>query len=104
MSQPTPNSAMTEPQIVMYTTTWCGDCRRSKRWLNDHHIAYREINIDQDAQSVDVVRQLNRGYETVPTIVFPDGAVLAEPSNRRLALQVEASLGITTEDAVAARN
>lgn len=87
------------PGIVMYSTTWCGDCRRSKRWLNEHNIPYTDIDIDQDEQAAAYVRQINNGRAVVPTIIFPDGAMLTEPSNAVLALQVERSLGTTTPDA-----
>jgi mycoredoxin len=98
MTQPNPQ------QIIVYSTTWCGDCRRSKRWLKDNNIPFTEIDIEQDAPAADHVRQLNHGSATVPTIVFPDGAILAEPSNAALALQVEKSLGTTTPDAERARS
>jgi mycoredoxin len=89
----------TRPGIVLYSTTWCGDCRRSKRWLNDNAIPYTEIDIERDATAAEYVRQVNHGHSVVPTIVFPDGAILTEPSNAALALQVERSLGTTTPDA-----
>ncbi len=92
-----------QPQIIMYTTTWCGDCRRSKRWLKEHNIPFTEIDIEQDEQAATYVRQVNNGSATVPTIVFPDGAILAEPSNAALARQVEHSLGITTPEAESAQ-
>lgn len=90
-------------QIIMYSTGWCGDCRRSKKWLNENGVPYIEIDIDQDEAASAIVMQLNHGRRTIPTIVFPDGALLVEPSNRQLAAQVETSLGITTPDAERAR-
>lgn len=90
--------ATNEP-IIMYSTLWCSDCRRSKRWLYEHDIAFQEIDIDEDDEAAAIVTAINRGSRTIPTIVFPDGAVLVEPSNRALALQIERSLGITTPDA-----
>jgi mycoredoxin len=99
MSQPTEQHS----GIVMYSTTWCGDCRRSKRWLNENNIPYTEIDIEEDAQAAAYVDQVNHGRAVVPTIIFPDGAILTEPSNTALALQVEHSLGITTPDAERAR-
>ena len=88
-----------EQQLHIYTTSWCSDCRRSKRWLNDHAIPFTEINIEEDENAAAYVRKLNDGSESVPTIVFPDGTVMAEPSNRALALQVAKSLHIDTFDA-----
>lgn len=93
-----------QPQIVVYSTTWCGDCRRSKRWLNDNNIPFTEIDVEQDDQAAAYVKSVNNGMSVVPTIVFPDGAILTEPTNAALALQVEQSLGTTTPDAARARS
>ena len=71
--------------IRMYSTTWCGDCRRSKRFLQEHQIDFEEINIEHDPEAAAVVISLNHGMRSVPTIIFPDGSVLVEPSNTALA-------------------
>lgn len=71
--------------IKMYATTWCGDCRMAKRWFDSHGIAYDYINIEQDDASAAYVMRVNGGKRSVPTIVFPDGSVLVEPSARELA-------------------
>jgi mycoredoxin len=73
------------PRITMYTTSWCGDCRRSKRLLDRHGVPYEEINIEGDGAAAALVMQLNNGRRTVPTIVIEGGPVLAEPSDRELA-------------------
>jgi mycoredoxin len=72
------------PAFTMYTTTWCGDCRRLKRELEAEGIAFREINIEADPSAADYVVRLNGGNQTVPTVVFSDGAVMAEPSGRQI--------------------
>lgn len=69
----------------MYATTWCGDCRMARRWLDQHKIAYEYINIEQDEEAAAYVMQVNGGMRCVPTITFPDGSVLVEPSARELA-------------------
>ena len=71
--------------IRMYSTTWCGDCRRSKRFLQEHQIAFEEIDIEKNPEAANTVITLNHGRRSVPTIVFPDGSVLVEPSNTALA-------------------
>ena len=73
------------PRITMYSTTWCGDCRRSKRLLDRHGVPYEEINIEQSPDAAREVMRLNNGYRSVPTIVIEDGPVLKEPSDRELA-------------------
>ena len=76
---------MPETKIIVYGTTWCGDCRRARRFLQNHQIDYDWINIDQDQEAEAYVREVNHGNRSVPTIVFPDGSTLVEPSNLQLA-------------------
>jgi mycoredoxin len=71
-------------QIVMYSTSWCGDCRRAKRVFAALGVEYTEINIEQDERAAELVVELNNGSRSVPTILFPDGTVLVEPSNAAL--------------------
>jgi mycoredoxin len=74
-----------EQTIILYGTMWCGDCRRSRRFLESKGIAYTYIDIETDDDAAVEVERINHGYKSVPTIVFPDGTVLVEPSNRELA-------------------
>ncbi len=75
----------TYPRVTMYSTTWCGDCRRSKRLLDAHDVPYEEINIDESPEAMREVMRLNNGYRSVPTILIEGGPVLVEPSDRQLA-------------------
>ena len=68
----------------MYATFWCGDCRRAERYLKKHNIEYELINIDKDKQAEKYVLEINHGKRIVPTILFPDGSILVEPSNSQL--------------------
>lgn len=79
----------TDQKIVMYATTWCGDCRMAKRWFDQHGVAYDYINIEQNDEAAAIVVKLNGGRQSVPTIVFPDGSVLVEPSASQLAAKFE---------------
>lgn len=86
---------MTEAtELKVYSTTWCGDCRRSKRWLDEHNIPYENIDIERDPVAAEYVVKVNNGFQAVPTILFPDGSVLVEPSNAALAAHVQETLGI----------
>jgi mycoredoxin len=76
---------MSEQNILVYGVEWCGDCRRARRFLNEHTISYTFINIDQDKKGEQFVLKVNRGYRSVPTIVFQDGSTLTEPSTDALA-------------------
>jgi mycoredoxin len=70
---------MTQP-LTMYTTTWCGYCRRLKRQLAADGIEMTEVDIEQDPAAAEFVMSVNGGYQTVPTVVFPDGSALTNPS------------------------
>lgn len=78
--------------LLVYGTTWCTDCRRSKQFLSEQRIAYTFIDVDADAAGLEVVETHNDGKRIIPTIFLPDGQVLVEPSNAELA----SALGITT--------
>lgn len=77
--------------IIVYGTTWCPDCKRSKQFLGEQRIHYNWVDIEKDVQAMAYVEEVNRGKRIIPTIVFPDGSTLVEPSNAELA----AKLGIS---------
>jgi mycoredoxin len=80
----TVDTPKSEKKITMYATTWCGDCRFARRWLDAHGIAYDYINIEENEQAATYVAQVNNGARSVPTLIFPDGSVLVEPDARQL--------------------
>ena len=73
-----------DESIVMYSTRWCGDCRRAKRIFGARGVEFTEVNIDEDGAAAKEVMRLNGGMRSVPTILFPDGTVLVEPSTSAL--------------------
>jgi mycoredoxin len=74
-----------EAPVIVYSTGWCGDCRRTKRFLDAHGIEYTLIDIDHNRDAASEVVRINGGFRTIPTVVFDDGSVLVEPSDRELA-------------------
>ena len=66
-------------QIVMYVTENCADCLRVKRFFEAKGISYLRVGLEEDNRASEFVLEINRGYRSVPTIVFPDGSVLVEP-------------------------
>jgi mycoredoxin len=70
-----------ESEIKFYSTTWCGDCRRSRKVFQAMGVSYTDIDIEEHPEAAEIVRQVNNGRQSVPTIVFPDGTTLTEPSN-----------------------
>jgi len=71
-------------EIVIYGTSWCYDTRRARTALDTRKIAYRWVDIEKDPDGMAFVKQVNRGNRSVPTILFPDGSVLVEPSETEL--------------------
>ena len=82
-----------DKNIVMYGTIWCPDCVRAKKVLNQNNIEYQWIDIGRDSEAKAFVEKVNNGMRIVPTILFPDGETLAEPSKHELTEKL-ASLGL----------
>jgi glutaredoxin-like protein len=85
-----------DKNIVIYTTSWCPDCHRTRHFLDEHGIEYINIDVEQDGAGMEFVKSVNHGRRVVPTVVFPDGQILVEPPNSAMA----AKLGVeeTLED------
>jgi mycoredoxin len=64
----------------MYTTRWCGFCRRLKSQLARDGIEMLEVDIEADPDAAEYVMSVNGGNQTVPTVVFADGSALTNPS------------------------
>ena len=71
-------------QIIMYGTTWCYDSKKARNILETNQIPFTFINIDEDMEGRRFVEKVNNGNRSVPTIVFPDGSMLVEPSSMEL--------------------
>ncbi|WP_404381288.1 mycoredoxin [Knoellia locipacati] len=76
MSTPTPAAG----SVTMYSTTWCGYCRRLSSQMDREGIAYDVVDIERDEDAAVYVMQVNGGNQTVPTVVFPDGSAATNPS------------------------
>jgi thioredoxin reductase (NADPH) len=79
--------------IRVYGAPWCPDCKRAKKFLAEHRVAYDWIDIDEDAAGLAYVEKLQDGGRTIPTVVFADGSHLVDPSDEELARK----LGLTLE-------
>jgi mycoredoxin len=66
--------------LTMYSTVWCGYCRRLKAQLERAGIAFREVDIEHDTTAASFVAGVNGGNRTVPTVLLPDGSVLTNPT------------------------
>ena len=71
---------MTDDKIRVYGTSWCPDTARARQCLNRLRIVYSFCDIEKDKEGCALVEKINSGKRTVPTIIFPDGSILIEPS------------------------
>ncbi|CAB4683225.1 unannotated protein [freshwater metagenome] len=84
---------MSLKEITMYSADWCGDCRRSKRLMDELNVAYTIIDVDADLSAAEKVKEINGGAQSIPVIVFGDGTHMTEPSDIDLKAKLTA-LGI----------
>jgi mycoredoxin len=66
--------------LTMYSTTWCGYCYRLKAQLEREGIAFQVVDIERDQAAAEYVMSVNGGNQTVPTVRFPDGTALTNPT------------------------
>ncbi|GAA1973251.1 mycoredoxin [Isoptericola halotolerans] len=66
--------------VTMYSTAWCGYCRRLRTQLGSVGIGYTVIDIEEQPETAEYVEQVNGGNRTVPTVVYPDGSAATNPS------------------------
>jgi mycoredoxin len=78
--------------IIVYSTPWCGHCHRLKGQLDGEGIAFIEVDIEQQPEAAELVMQVNDGLQTVPTLLFPDGTALSNPSLAQVRSHLAASV------------
>ncbi len=84
---------MSHTNLTVYGATWCGDCKRAKKFLGEQRVHYEWVDVEQDIDGLALVERVNSGKRIIPTIVFhDDDSYLVEPSNAELA----AKLGLQT--------
>lgn len=76
--------------ITMFSTAWCGYCKRLKLMLDKTGIGYSIVDIEQTPGTPELVEEVNGGNQTVPTVVYPDGSTATNPSLK----DVQQSLGL----------
>jgi mycoredoxin len=79
--------------LTMYTTPWCGYCHRLKSQLDREGIGYETVDIEQDPAAAGFVMSVNGGNQTVPTVRFPDGTTLTNPTIVQVKERLAASAG-----------
>ena len=84
MFDPTDLYSNKPSQIVMYTVEWCPDCRRAKFFFKRKKIDVLEVDVNADNKAEEFIKKLNNGFRSVPTIIFPDGSMMVEPTSAEL--------------------
>ncbi|GAA1666104.1 mycoredoxin [Nonomuraea maheshkhaliensis] len=80
--------------LTVYSTTWCGPCKRLKSQLAREGISFDEIDIERDTAAAEFVMSVNNGNQVVPTVVIetPKGRVVrTNPSAREVKALLEAA-------------
>lgn len=77
-----------DTKVKFYGTSWCPASRRAQKLMTEKGIDFDWINIDKDVEGREYVMKVNNGYRSVPTIVFPDGEILVEPSDKKLIAKI----------------
>jgi Glutaredoxin-like protein len=90
---PTNHQKVNSMSFVMYSTSWCGYCKRLKSQLAEVGITFEEINIEEVPGTAEIVEKVNGGNRTVPTLVFSDGAAMTNPSAKQVVEKL-AELGL----------
>ena len=79
-----PRTKVNQMSFVMYSTSWCGYCKRLKSQLAEQGVTFEEINIEEVAGTAEIVEKVNGGNRTVPTLVFADGTAMTNPSGKQV--------------------
>jgi mycoredoxin len=71
---------MSENKVTLYGAQWCGDCRRSKSFLDKNNVKYVYVDVEHDEVGKDKAIEIC-GKQSIPVITFSDGSYLVEPSD-----------------------
>jgi glutaredoxin len=80
---PDPAALPIVDRITVYGADWCGDCRRTKRFLEGNGTPHTWIDTSADKAARAMLHAA--GYLAIPVVLIPGGNVLVEPSNDELA-------------------
>ena len=89
----------TPDRIVLYTANWCAHARSVEGFLKRNGITHDLVNVDRDDEARQKLIVINDGFASVPTLVFPDGTILTEPSFR----EIREKLGLEQPAGIAGR-
>jgi len=79
--------------ITVYSAGWCPDCWRTKKFLKDRGVAFREVNIEEDEQAEELVLRVNHGKRKIPTLQVGKRYITCSPfSAQKLADELKVPL------------
>ena len=93
-----------DQKLRVIGASWCPDCKRAKTFLGQHRIEFDWVDMETDPTAQAEVERINQGKRIIPTIIFPDGSILTEPTNDELAekLGIIRAAAMTSYDVVIA--
>ncbi len=80
---PDPATLPVVDRLTVYGADWCGDCRRTRRFLEETGTPHTWIDTAADKAARAMLHAA--GYLAIPVVLFPGGTVLVEPTNDDLA-------------------
>lgn len=69
-----------EDKIIVYGALWCPDVRRTLAFLDQHQVPYTRIDTDGNPEARAFVKQVTGTRVIIPTLAFPDGSTIVDPS------------------------
>ncbi|MGO2518545.1 MAG: glutaredoxin family protein [Microbacterium sp.] len=81
---------MTSPAsdtITLFGADWCGDCRRTKKQLDELGVEYTYVDLVAEPSAADVAKEIS-GRMNIPVVVYPDASHHVEPSNDDVATKL----------------
>ncbi len=87
--------------VTVYSTTWCPDCKRTKKWLTDHDVAFRDVDVEEHPEANALITKYGYGKRVIPTLDV-DGRIYINPKPDELAciFEVPAPEGMEAATAI----
>src|SRR5207248_1353429 len=71
--------------LRVYGAPWCPHCKRVKRFLAAHRVAYENVDVDERPEAIGTLKELQDGGQIIPTVIYADGSHEVNPSDEALA-------------------
>ncbi len=64
-----------ELKVIIYSASWCAFCKMAKEYLNSKKVAFKEIDVDEDAEAARAI-VAKTGQAGVPVLEIGDQTIL----------------------------